>query len=144
MVPTKDLSPRRVFNTASKSPAKLFPGMSGGMWGLAIVFLFPYASFTHQMLLVLVIGGLVAGSVGVFASIMAAFYSFSIPTVGPLTIQLISIGDDLHYGMALMPILFWFLMHATARRLNRAMHSFLILKYENVGLINDLAKEVKE
>jgi two-component system cell cycle sensor histidine kinase/response regulator CckA len=119
-------------------------GLSAGLWGLASIFLFPHTSFTHQVLLVLVIGGLVAGSVGVFASIMAAFYSFSIPTVGPLTIQLISIGDDLHYGMAVMSILFWFLMHSTARRLNRAMHSFLTLKYENIGLINDLEKEVRE
>ena len=119
-------------------------GLSAGIWGSASVFLFPHASFAHQVLLVLVIGGLVAGSVGVFASIMAAFYSFSIPTVWPLIIQLVSIGDDIHYGMAVMSVLFWFLMHSTARRLNRTIHLFLNLKYENVGLINDLEKEVKE
>jgi PAS domain S-box-containing protein len=119
-------------------------GLSAGMWGSACVFLFPYSSFVHQVLLVLVIGGLVAGSVGVFASIMTAFYSFSIPTVWPLTIQLVSVGDDIHYGMAVMSVLFWLLMHATARRLNRTIHLFLNLKYENVGLINDLESEVKE
>jgi PAS domain S-box-containing protein len=119
-------------------------GLSAGIWGSASVFLFPHASFAHQVLLTLVIGGLVAGSVGVFASIMAAFYSFSIPTVWPLAIQLVYIGDDIHYGMAVMAALFWFLMHATARRLNRTIHLFLNLKYENVGLINDLEKEVKE
>ena len=119
-------------------------GLSACLWGSTSVFLFPHSSFVHQVLLILVLGGMVAGSVGVYSSIMAAFYCFSIPTVWPIVIRFIATGNGLHYGIAAMTALFWVLMLATAKRLNREIYSYLNLKYENVDLINDLEKEVQD
>jgi two-component system, cell cycle sensor histidine kinase and response regulator CckA len=118
--------------------------LSGCMWGVAPVFLFPYSSLAHQVLLAFVLGGMVAGSVGVFASVMANFYAFSIPTILPLLIVLLAIGDGVHVAMGCMVAIFCFFMFMAAKRLNREIYHFLVLKYENIGLIGYLEKEVKE
>jgi PAS domain S-box-containing protein len=118
--------------------------ISGCLWGSAGIYLFPVTSLAHQVLLILVLGGMVAGSVGVFASLMTAYYFYSIPTVLPMVIRISLVGEGMHYGMAVMMVLFWFLMTATAKRLNRDIRAFLHLKYENIDLIRDLEKEVSE
>lgn len=117
---------------------------SGCVWGAAGIYLFPFSSPAHQVLLVLVLGGMVAGSIGVFASIMIAYYFFSIPTVLPVILMFFLIGDSLHFGMGLMTTLFWGFMLFSARQLNREIHTFINLKYENIELIGDLEKEIRE
>jgi two-component system, cell cycle sensor histidine kinase and response regulator CckA len=118
--------------------------LSGCMWGLAPVLLFPYASVAHQVLLCFVLGGMVAGAVGVFASVMAAFYTFSIPATLPLMVILFTLGDGTHVAMGCALIVFWLFMFLAAGRLNREIYHFLVLKYENIGLIGHLEKEIKE
>ena len=118
--------------------------LSGCMWGLAPVLLFPYASVAHQVLLCFVLGGMVAGAVGVFASVMAAFYTFSIPATLPLMVILFILGDGTHVAMGCALIVFWLFMFLATGRLNREIHHFLVLKYENIGLIGHLEKEIKE
>jgi two-component system, cell cycle sensor histidine kinase and response regulator CckA len=118
--------------------------LSGCMWGVAPILLFPYESVAHQVLLCFILGGMVAGAVGVFASIMAAFYTFSIPATLPLMIILFSIGDGTHVAMGCTLAVFWIFMFLAARRLNREIYHFLVLKYENIGLIGELEKEISE
>jgi PAS domain S-box-containing protein len=117
---------------------------SGCVWGAAGTYLFPFSSLAHQVLLVFVLGGLVAGSVGVFASIMIAYIFFSIPTVLPIILMFFFIGDGIHFGMGLMTTLFWGFMFFSARQLNIEIRTFINLKYENIELIDDLEKEIKE
>ena len=118
--------------------------LSGCMWGAAPVFLFPYKSLAHQVLLAFVLGGMVAGTVGVFASVMETFYAFSIPTVLPLIIVMFRAGDNIHVAMGGMLAVFWFFMFMAAKRLNREIYHFLVLRYENIDLIGNLEKEIKE
>jgi two-component system, cell cycle sensor histidine kinase and response regulator CckA len=118
--------------------------VSGCMWGVAPVLLFPYSSVAHQVLLCFVLGGMVAGAVGVFASVMAAFYAFSIPATLPLMIILISLRDGTHIAMGGSLAVFWLFMFLAARRLNREIYNFLALKYENIDLIGHKEKEIKE
>lgn len=117
---------------------------SGCVWGAAGVYLFPFSSLAHQVLLVFVLGGMVAGSVGVFASIMIAYFFFSIPTVLPIILVFFYIGDGIHFGMGLMTALFWAFMFFSARQLNLEIRAFINLKYKNIELIDDLEKEIKE
>jgi two-component system cell cycle sensor histidine kinase/response regulator CckA len=118
--------------------------VSGCIWGSAGIFLFPSSSIAHQVFIAFVLGGMVAGSVGVFASIMAAFYSFSIPAVLPIIVNFFYINSDIHFAMGAMAAIFWFIMLMTAKRLNREIVEFLKLKYENIDLISNLEKEVGE
>ncbi len=117
---------------------------SGCFWGSVSILLFPYLSPVQEIFVMLVLCGMVAGSVGTFASVMETFYAFSIPTLLPLIIYSLSKTDALHRGMVVITGLFWLFMFLSARRINKEFLSFLILKYENLELIVDLEQEIKD
>jgi len=116
---------------------------AGCMWGAAAIFLFPYNSIAHQVLLAFVLGGMVAGSVNIFASIMTSFYVFSIPTIVPLMVVLFSIGDRLHLAMALMLSIFVLFMALANRKINLEIYEFLLRKHQNLELIRNLEQEIR-
>ena len=118
--------------------------VSGCVWGSIPLYLFPHSSIGHQVFIVMVLGGMVAGAVGTFASIMATFYAFCIPAVTPLIIVLFILGDGLHTAMASLLVIFGYLMFTAARRLNREIYNFLAIKYEKIDLIANLENEIKE
>ncbi len=118
--------------------------VSGCVWGAAPLFLFPYASLPHQVLLTFVMGGMVAGSVNVFASIMASFYAFGIPAIIPLLVVIFSIRDGMHLAMGLLLSLFVLFMALANRKINLEIYNFLVLKYKNIDLINHLEKEIRD
>ncbi len=118
--------------------------VSGCVWGSAPLFIFPYSSIAHQVLLTLVLAGMVAGSVNAFASILAGFYAFTIPAMVPLAVVFFRVGDEMHVAMGGMLLLFSFFMVLANRRISGEFQNFLVLKYENLDLIEDLEKEIKD
>lgn len=116
---------------------------SGCGWGSAGVFLFPYSSMVHQVFLIFVLGGMIAGSVGVFASIRSASYLFSIPVFFPIIINLYRISSPLQLSMGVMLSAYWVMMIFTASVLNEEIVGALKLKHENLDLISDLEREIK-
>ena len=118
--------------------------LSGCLWGSVGMFLFPYSSMVHQVFIVFVLGGLLTGSVGVFASIRSAFYCFSIPIMFPIIFTLFRINTPLHCSMGAMLSVYWLMMMITARILNREIIEALNFKYENIDLISDLEREIKD
>lgn len=118
--------------------------VTGGVWGVSGVVLFPHSNMIHQVFLVYVLGGMVAGSAGLFASLKSAYYCFSIPTVCPVIINMFLMGNAIHYAMGAMLLIFWSIMTITAMRLNIEIVETFNLKYENLELISDLEKEVRD
>ena len=132
-----NINPRRTILTISLA-------VSGGLWGAVPIFLFPESSLTHQVVITFVLGGMVAGSVGVFASIIEGFFAFSIPTMVPLVAVFFMVGDNLHMAMGTMLIFYCVFMFAAALRLNREIYDFLTAKHEKIGLIASLKAEIQE
>jgi uncharacterized membrane protein len=93
--------------------------ISGCIWGSAGIFLLPPSSIAHQFFIAFVLGGMVAGSVGLLSPVMASYYCFSIPALFPITVYFFQVNTDIHFAMGTMVTLFWFIMLVTARRLNR-------------------------
>ncbi len=118
--------------------------LAGCIWGSAGILLLPGVSMPYQVFIAFILGGMVAGSVGVFASVMPAFYCFSIPTMLPMTVYFFSMDSDIHFAMGFLIIVFLFIMVMTAKRLNREIIEFLNLKYINLDLIYDLENEIRE
>ena len=117
--------------------------ISGCAWGSAGIFLLPASSLAH-LFIALMLGGMVAGSVFVFASVIETFYCFSIPIILPICIMFFRYEDNTHFAMGLMIIIFWFVMLMTAKKLNREIIEFFCLKYENADLISNLETEIGE
>ncbi|MDY6989461.1 MAG: PAS domain-containing protein [Thermodesulfobacteriota bacterium] len=114
---------------------------SGIIWGSAGVFLFPVASVAHQAFIAFVLGGMVAGAVGVFSVIKRVFFVFALPAMLPINVQFFMQGTDVHFAMGLMILLFTVLMVGTSRRMHTATVSSLKLGFENTNLIERLAGE---
>ena len=108
----------------------LFWGLSipGALWGGTALFLFPVHSVAHQAFIAFVLGGMVAGAVGVFSPIIPVFLSFSIPALAPITVRFLLLGDDLHLAMGGMTILFAVLTFTTARRISRSTRELVELQ----------------
>ena len=114
---------------------------SGIIWGSAGVFLFPVASVAHQAFIAFVLGGMVAGAVGVFSVIKRVFFAFALPAMLPICVQFFVQGTNVHFAMGLMILLFTILMIGTSRRMHTVTVSSLKLGFENTGLIERLAAE---
>lgn len=112
-------------------------GVSGTIWGCVGIFLFPVASPTHQTLLVFVLCGMVAGAVGAFSSLFKGFIAFTLPALTPITIRFLMIGDDIHYAMSAMTLLYIVLTLFIAKHINTTNR-------ERVGLKEHFALMVQE
>jgi len=112
---------------------------SGIIWGSAGIFLFPLESVPHQVFLAFVMGGMVAGAVGVFSVMKRTFLAYSLPTLLPVNVHYFIQGGDIHVAMGLMILLFTILMVATSGRINTVTVSSLKLRFENAGLVRRLA-----
>ena len=113
---------------------------SGLVWGAAGFFLYPVDSIPHETLLTLVLGGMVAGSTAVHASLYSAFLAYSLPTVSPLIVRLFQEGNELHFAMGMMAILFMVLMSITARRHHLMTVGSITLWLENARLIDEISQ----
>jgi two-component system, cell cycle sensor histidine kinase and response regulator CckA len=118
--------------------------LSGCIWGAAGIFLFPVNSSIHQVFIAFVLGGMVAGSMGTFSVLRGAFLAFSLPVMTPIILRLFYIGDNLHFTMGAMLLMFWILMWFSAKRLFRTVETSISLQFENSGLISELRSEIKD
>jgi len=118
--------------------------LSGMVWGSAAIFLFPSDSIGHQVFIAFVLGGMVAGSVGVFSVVVTAFYAYSIPALLPIVIVFFNVNDEIHIAMGFMLFLFWLIMLLTAKSLHKTVVTSLSLKHENIDLVSGLQAEIEE
>ena len=103
-------------------------GTLGVLWGSTAIVLFPSGSVVHQAFIAFVLGGMVAGAVGVFSAIMPVFLSFSIPALTPVTIRFMLIGDEIHIAMGTMTALFGILTYFTAKHVGGSIRELVLLK----------------
>ena len=111
--------------------------LSGILWGSTAVVLFPLQSVAHQAFIAFVLAGMVAGTVGAFSSVMAAFPAFAMPALIPLMARCLIIGDEIHLAMSAMITLFGILMCLMARRMG-------VANRESVTLREHFADKVEE
>ncbi len=118
--------------------------MSGGLWGSTAIFMFQSNSIGHHVFIAFVAGGMVAGAVSSFTSVLTAFFAFSIPAMLPMCVALIILGSEMHIAMGAMSFLYLMIMFPTAARMHRNIVRLLSLKYERTALISNLQEEIKQ
>lgn len=112
--------------------------VSGLLWGMAGIALYPPSSPSHEMFLALVLGGMTAGSTALHAAYFPAFLAYSLPTILPLPIQFFLQGDAPHQAVSMMGLMFIAVILITARRNFCMIKDTLNLETENFRLINHL------
>jgi signal transduction histidine kinase/ActR/RegA family two-component response regulator len=114
---------------------------SGLGWGSAGVWLFPVASLTHQVFLAFVVGGMIAGAVGLLAARMRVFLSFVCPAAMPIIVRLLAQGDTLSRTMGGMAGLFLMVFIFTAWKLHCIILTSLHLRFNNNELVSTVTAE---
>jgi len=120
--------------------------MSGLFWGSSAIFLFPAESVIHQLFLALISCGMLAVAVGAYSVIMNAFIAYCIPAVIPVIIRFFIIGDEIHFTMGGVVLIFSLLMFFVAKGVNSSMKKFLELSqtyFKSISLSEE-GERVKE
>jgi PAS domain S-box-containing protein len=117
--------------------------LAGVLWGSAAFFLYPAGTIGHQVFVAFVTGGMVAGAVGSFTAMLSAFYLFSVPAMVPIIVRFFLAGDELHFVMGAMCLLFFAIMCLTAQRTHLDFVKMLSLGYEKSELVDELRQEVE-
>ncbi len=115
--------------------------LSGFVWGSAGVIIFPETSLPHQVFLLLVLGGMVAGGIGTFSVVFGAFIAYAYPTLLPIAVKLFFMNDTIHSVIALMVPVYLMVVSMTAYHLYLQTRTSLNLRFENLDLIDRLERE---
>jgi signal transduction histidine kinase len=111
---------------------------SGLVWGSLGIFLFPVDSPTHQMLIVFVLCGMVAGATETFSPILYAFAAFALPALIPLCIRFLIIGGPVYCAMSAMTALYIILTMMIAKRINTTNTKVIELKEHVAHIAEEL------
>jgi signal transduction histidine kinase len=110
-------------------------------WGSAGVWLFPVASITHQVFLAFVLGGMIAGAVGLLSARLSVFLSFVCPAAVPIIVHLLAQGDMPSRTMGGMGALYTMVIIFTALKLHCIIRTSLHLRFDNVDLVAAVTAE---
>ena len=108
---------------------------AGVVWGASGVILFHADSFPHQVVLVFVLGGMVAGAVPLLSSVGRSYWCFAIPVVAPISLRMLAVGDSIHLIMGLMIAIFGVAMLATSAQVHRVFSDSERLRRELLSSI---------
>lgn len=113
-------------------------GLSAAGWGSAAIVLYPGAHLMHQVFLAFVVGGMMLGAASILAARPEAFLTFIILSGIPMAVRFLLNGDDLHFAMGLLSIVFTLAILVSAWHIYLTVGSSLNLRFENRDLVKDL------
>jgi two-component system cell cycle sensor histidine kinase/response regulator CckA len=112
---------------------------AGVLWGTAAAVLFDPTRPIAPVMITFVIGGMGASAAGTISCYMPAFLAYLIPSVAPLAIRMLGIGQPLYLGMGAMTLVYGGAISAVARITNRALTMAFRLRFENESLVERLS-----
>jgi len=114
--------------------------ISALLWGFADSYFMPQGDLLRQMIIVIIIAGITAGSIQTLYSSFISCAIYTTLVMVPLIIWLF-IQDKFDYSiLGICMVLYLVFLLMTSRRSASLLESKLKLSYENVNLIEDLAE----
>lgn len=114
--------------------------LSGSVWGLGAVIMFPVDSIFHQFFLVLSIVGMTAGAM-VLSVVIKAMMLYMIPALLPLSIRFLLIADQNDITTGSLLLFYMIMMIVAIIRYNRVTTNSLELRHANDELLASLKVE---
>ncbi|MGD9007464.1 MAG: response regulator [Desulfobacteraceae bacterium] len=118
-------------------------GITGVLWGMTMIFMFPESSVPHQFCLAVILCCLMAGSGILYSFANGTFVCFSLPIVGAYVIRFAMYSEVPHLTIAGISICFWILMAIAGRSILHARHELLITKYHLMNRVSEGLHEVE-
>jgi len=116
--------------------------VAGSLWGAAAVVMFPQAP-AYQALLIVCIFGAALGGLNLTAVYKPSFYGFVLPALVPLIIRVALAGDSVHWLIAGVTSVVVAFVIGFGHQLNDVLTRSLVIRYENVDLIDELKRETR-
>src|SRR6476661_6854172 len=111
--------------------------LAGSLWGAAGVTMFPEAP-AHQALLIVCLFGAALGGLNLTAVYKPSFYGFVLPALVPLIVRVALVGDGVHFLIAGVTSVVLAFVIGFGHQLNDVLTRSLVIRYENVDLIDEL------
>lgn len=114
--------------------------ISGILWGLAAVFLVPYApgkiiEFTlYNSLIMLIVCGLTAGAVVAYSVSKRVILFYAFPALVPAAIYMISLGDKYNSALGGFVLLYFVFITAISFRLNTQFSYYLDIEFQMIQM----------
>lgn len=105
---------------------------TGLAWGTGAALLFPHGNETHQLFLAFVMAGLSAGAITSLAIDRMSTRGFLLPTLLPLIVNFVIVGNMASLAMGAMIALFLLFIVANAARSGRSLHENIRLRIQAV------------
>jgi diguanylate cyclase (GGDEF)-like protein len=117
--------------------------VGGATWGLAGVILFPSNNMIQQVLIVLTIAGVSAGSITTLSAIPKASFAFLFATLFPFVVH-IAIKTQVFSWIVIVFLIFFFYLFLLAIRMHAMIKNLIFLNFENISLLENLSSANQE
>jgi PAS domain S-box-containing protein len=112
-------------------------GLTGALWAMTMVVLFPETSVPHQFCVVVIFCGLTAGAAGFYAFVQSTFCTFLAPIIIAFVIRFAMYPDMPHLLIASLAILFWVMMFLAAGSMRQTRRQLLMAKYNLMDRVSE-------
>ena len=119
-------------------------GLTGIVWGTAGVLLFPAEALEYQLFILFVLVGMGAGAVTSLTAYMPTFYAYIIPSMAPISVQLLTVGDPIHVSLGVMTVAYVPALGFFGHNINRSFVQSLSLRFENINLVRELSEKKEQ
>jgi signal transduction histidine kinase/CheY-like chemotaxis protein len=118
--------------------------VSGGLWGVAGVWIFATEELAYRLFLLLLLAGNCAGAVIALGARFRAVAAYVLPLLLPFTVVSLLHGDPIRIGFALVTGVFFVALGFLARNIQQTVLESLRLRYENLDLLAELRLKKEE
>lgn len=115
--------------------------VAGTLFGSSGIFLMESARLEYLVFLYFIVGGMVAGSLGSYHNHLAMFFSYAVTVFFLPTVILFFLGTEVTSSMAILGLVFFAIMAVNAKKMNRDLREFLVLRYDNNLLVEQFNLE---
>lgn len=118
----------------------LFTAIIGGLWSSAYFLFLPYVAELHEFIIILVLGGMAAGSLTALSVYIPAYLSFILPMLLPIVVYQISLMQFDNIVLGLMFLVYIALLMVVAHFNSGIIINIVKLTREKDALITALKK----
>ncbi len=118
--------------------------VTGALWGATMIVLFPSDSLTHQLCIALLLCGLIATAISLYAVIPGAVAVFSLPIFLAWIIRFLTFKDPIHIVIAGMAILYMVITVLTCRRIAQVRRQLLLTRFTLANRVTERSHALKE
>ncbi len=114
--------------------------IAGLLFSSCSLYFFQYINLQYIIFIYFILGGMVAGSVGSYHNNLMMYFGYSATVFLIPTLVIFGFSTPVTTPMTIMGLIFYTISSISAKRLNRDLSDYLLLKYENMQLVEQTEK----